>query len=233
MNHATIILREARTRLPNPNPKYDQYFCTEKTALDRVQLFSNLTKNKSTRFLFIGDDDFVSLIVAALLHTDEITVLDADPQVRRTIKETAAHYNLPIHVHSYDVRDPLPRKFLNSYDTVFTDPPYTLAGIEVFLTRARLAMSSEISVCVFCYSDLDIDPEPVESLLASLSFRIQKQYPQFCYYLPAPRVVPAEYDFNCDNTEPWFYSDLLVLSPVSPQLVKNIPYPDAPLYEYP
>ncbi len=94
-------------------------------------------------------------------------------------------------------------------------------------------MASDTSVCVFCYSDLDTYPEQVEALIVSLSFHIQKQYPQFCYYLPAPYVIPAEYDFNCDNTEPWFYSDLLVLSPVSPLLAKNVSYSDAPLYEYP
>lgn len=232
MTDTTKILREARSKLPIPDPKYGQYFCTEKTVLDRTKLLSELNKDKSKRFLFIGDDDFVSLIVAGLFSYAEITVLDVDPKVRSIIKEAAAHYNLPVHVHCYDVRDPLPRKFLNRYDIVFTDPPYTFAGIQVFLTRARLAMASNTSVCVFCYSDLDIDPEPVESLLASLSFRIQKQYPEFCYYLPASYVVPAEYDFNCDNTEPWFYSDLLVLSPVSPRPVENIAYPDAPLYEY-
>ncbi len=231
-DHTTEILREARSRLSIPNPKFDQYFCSEKTVFDRVRLFTDLINEESTRFLFIGDDDFVSLMVATSLHPREVTVLDADPQVRSIIKETALQYNLPVHVRCYDVRDPLPRKFLNGYDIVFTDPPYTLAGIKVFLTRARLAMASDTSICAFCYSDLDIDPEPVESLLSSLSFRIQKQYPQFCYYLPAPRVVPAEYGFNCDNTEPWFYSDLLVLSPVSPNHTKNIPYPDAPLYEY-
>jgi len=232
MNNATQILCEARSKLPTPNPKYDQYFCTEKTALDRVQLFTDLPTDKLTRFLFIGDDDFISLTLAARLSLAKITVLEADPKVRSIIKEMAAHYNLPVELYSYDVRDPLPREFVNHYDVVFTDPPYTLAGIKVFLTRARLAMASDNSLCVFCYSDLDLYPEPVESLLASLSFRIQKQYPEFCYYLPASYVVPAEYDFNCDNTEPWFYSDLLVLSPASPNHVKNIPYTDAPLYEY-
>ena len=113
MNNPTKILRKARNKLPTPNPKYAQYFCTEKTVLDRIKLLSELTKNKSKRFLFIGDDDFVSLMVAALSCTDEITVLEADPKVRSIIKEAAVHHNLPVDVHSYDVRDPLPREFIN------------------------------------------------------------------------------------------------------------------------
>jgi len=235
MNYAIKILRKARSKLPLPNPEYDQYFCSKKTVFDRVQLFSDLIKDKSSRFLFIGDDDFTSLMVAALLCPDEITVLDIDLGILNIISETASRHNLNISVCHYDVRNPLPEDLFGRFDIVFTDPPYTSQSIKVFLTRARLSIASGNSVCAFCYSDLDMNQESITALpglLESLSFRITKEYPRFCHYEPSLHILPAEYNLNCPNTEPWFYSHLVTLSPLSPCKPTNINYCNIPLYDY-
>ena len=43
----------------------------------------------------------------------------------------------------HDLREPLPAELSGGFDVVVTDPPYTVAGAELFLSRAVAALAPQ------------------------------------------------------------------------------------------
>jgi predicted methyltransferase len=66
--------------------------------------------------------------------------VDVDPAVVAFSGEASRRAGLAAEVLLHDLRRPLPAG-LRGFDTVFTDPPYTLAGAELFLSRGAAALA--------------------------------------------------------------------------------------------
>lgn len=128
---------------PKPITKYDQAFAKPITALRRAYLLLQNDDLEGKEILLLGDDDFTSLAIAILNTTAKITVIDIDNRLLEIINSIATEKNLPITCHKLDLREPLPKELLNSFDTIFTDPPYTLPGLKLFLTRAIQLLKEE------------------------------------------------------------------------------------------
>ncbi|KKQ83340.1 MAG: hypothetical protein UT06_C0023G0004 [Candidatus Woesebacteria bacterium GW2011_GWA1_38_8] len=90
------------------------------------------------RLLFLGDDDFTSIAVANIRKASGVTVLDIDNRILDTIGNMIINEGLEINLENYDARKALPTTYNQKYDVVFTDPPYTPEGIELFVSRAVL-----------------------------------------------------------------------------------------------
>jgi predicted methyltransferase len=53
---------------------------------------------------------------------------------------------------NHDLREPLPKELRGRFDTIFTDPPYTSAGAELFLSRAATALAyRRVGNVFFCF----------------------------------------------------------------------------------
>ncbi len=143
---------------PQVDVTVDQSKCTVETSIKRAIL---CLKNKALigkRILCVGDDDLVSISLSFLVkklfpkqNKDKclITVLDIDERFLRYIENTAELENLPIQCHKTDLRQPLADKLINQYDCFFTDPPYTMPGMELFLSRGISALKKESGLTVF------------------------------------------------------------------------------------
>jgi hypothetical protein len=92
------------------------------------------------RVLFLGDDDLTSVAAALLGGADAITALDIDGRLLAVIKEISDEEGLDIECVLHDLRDPLPEGLRGAFDTFFTDPPYTLPGLRLFLSRGLEAI---------------------------------------------------------------------------------------------
>jgi len=69
-----------------------------------------------------------------------IFVVETDPSWIDLIHETAQAEGLEIEVLRHNLRDPLPERLHGQFDTFVTDPPYTAAGMTLFLSRAIQAL---------------------------------------------------------------------------------------------
>ncbi|REK74761.1 bis-aminopropyl spermidine synthase family protein [Paenibacillus paeoniae] len=146
------ILAELETLFPlrpTVDVRIDQSKCTPETSLRRAILCLKQHSLIGKRILCIGDDDLVSVAIGLLLqrlfpsggHTaTTIDVMDIDDRFIRYIEEVAKEYHLPIHCHRVDFREQLPLKLCGQYDAFFTDPPYTLQGMSLFVSRGIQAM---------------------------------------------------------------------------------------------
>jgi predicted methyltransferase len=131
---------------PRARLELDQSHCTVETKIRRVLALDDAGALDGKRVLLLGDDDLTSLavdLVARRLGRSEgirsVTVVDVDPALvsflRRSLRNAPFSFDAIVH----DLREPLPANLRGSADVVLTDPPYTVAGAELFLSRAAQA----------------------------------------------------------------------------------------------
>ena len=125
---------------PAADPTLDQAHCTVDTKLLRAAYLLDAGRLAAGPILFLGDDDLVSAAVAAVAShighpVPELVVVDVDERLVAFFGEAG------VAAHRYDARDPLPDDLRGRFATVVTDPPYTVAGAELFVSRTADALS--------------------------------------------------------------------------------------------
>lgn len=132
---------------PGVRVELDQAPCTAETALRRAALIHDRGALEGRDILLLGDDDSLSLAIPLYLAhqgrnraVDNITVLELDPGRIAFLERTCAEIGARVTVIPHDLRDPLPDALRGRFDCFQTDPPYTVAGAALFLTRAAEAL---------------------------------------------------------------------------------------------
>ena len=139
---------------PDVDRTLDQSHATIETAIRRaVYLYEN-DALEGRRLLFLGDDDLTSLSVALTarelgLGRLKVCVADVDARLVAFINEIASAEGLPIEAFQHDLRLPFPESRAGTFDTFFTDPPYTLAGLALFISRGVEALIPEVGKQAF------------------------------------------------------------------------------------
>jgi N4-bis(aminopropyl)spermidine synthase len=131
---------------PPPLVELDQCHCTPKTKLRRVLAMHDAGAIAGRRILLLGDDDLIAIALLRFarqfrLRIAQLTVLDIDERLLDFIGAELEDAPFPVQLHWWDAREPLPVE--HPFDTVVTDPPYTAAGAQLFLTRAAEALAGE------------------------------------------------------------------------------------------
>ncbi|MED1824933.1 bis-aminopropyl spermidine synthase family protein [Brevibacillus agri] len=151
-------LRQILSRRPQANVQLDQAKCTAETSLRRAILCLRNHALVGKKILCVGDDDLVSVSLALLLKrlfpgkevaSGRIEVVDIDERFLQFITEVAKQHALPIRCHRADLRQPLPKKLHRQYDCFFTDPPYTLQGMSLFLSRGISGLQKRKGLPIF------------------------------------------------------------------------------------
>lgn len=69
-----------------------------------------------------------------------LVVVDVDGRFLEHIAAAGRRWGFAVETLQHDLRDPLPEALRGAFDTVETDPPYTLPGLRLFLSRALEAL---------------------------------------------------------------------------------------------
>jgi len=143
------LLRRAADGAPGAKAELDQTHCTVATKLGRVLRLQQAHALAGQRILVLGDDD---LIAVALAHyaawsgspamIRRLTVLDTDAEILDWIGQQVTGTGVAVELVRHDLRQPLPGSLTGGFDVVQTDPPYTVAGAELFLSRAVSALAA-------------------------------------------------------------------------------------------
>ena len=143
---------------PQVNVQIDQSKCTPETSLRRAVLCLKQHALIGKRILCVGDDDLVSVSIGLLLQrlfptghhgATRVDVLDIDERFLQFIGDVAKERKLPIECRQMDLREPLPESLHGQYDCFFTDPPYTLQGMSLFVSRGISALKKEKGLPIF------------------------------------------------------------------------------------
>ncbi len=175
---------------PPPKRKFDQFGVTEETLSARANVLGERGFLTDAKILFLGDYDLTSLACLPKAENTEIWVLDIDPEVLRVVKEQSQGKVFTV---QHDLSNPLPKKLLACFDAVFTDPPYTLEGTALFLSRSLDALTrGERARVFFSYGSLDpVRTLSVQQKLLDHGVVIEELRPRFNEYLNAKTIGDA------------------------------------------
>jgi len=133
---------------PLPVFELDHCHCTVETKVRRVLALHEGDALVGRRILLLGDDDLVAVALDRFVRRfgsagtiDRLCVVDLDEAVLEFVEDRLADAHFAVECIHHDVRDPLPAELLGAFDTVVTDPPYTIPAAEVFLSRAADALA--------------------------------------------------------------------------------------------
>lgn len=189
---------------PTPERDLDQFLATGDTVISRARLMDALRDLDRKKVLFIGDDDFTSLACAKLSKA-QVTVLDIDKRILDGISKISQENSLDIEVIEADVKEVLPDNLLNKFDVVFSDPPYTPEGFNLFLSRAVQALDSEnLAARIYiCFGTSDRSKEralPIFEAIVESGLFIRSIFDGFNRYIGAESIGSASTLIICDVT---------------------------------
>jgi N4-bis(aminopropyl)spermidine synthase len=141
-------IARATKHAPPPRLELDQCHCTFETKLRRVLALHEADALVGRRILLLGDDDLTSVAIRSVVRRLGsratiacLAVVDVDPDVVAFAESELADAPFPVSCLHRDLREPLPPGLVGAFDTVVTDPPYTVAAARLFLSRAAAALA--------------------------------------------------------------------------------------------
>jgi predicted methyltransferase/DNA-directed RNA polymerase subunit RPC12/RpoP len=189
---------------PEARLELDQTHCTVATKLHRVLKLHETGALEGKDIILLGDDDLISIAIgrfAALtgLTAGAVTVVDADPAVLTWIGERAPGVRLLEH----DLRQPLPDGFTGAFDVACTDPPYTVPGAELFLSRAVAALRPRPGGHVFLSFGARRPAETLatQQLIAGLGLVTRSLTPNFNSYEGAGILAGTSHLYHLRSTD--------------------------------
>jgi N4-bis(aminopropyl)spermidine synthase len=187
-------LEAAAAGAPGAKTELDQTHCTLATKLDRVLRLHEARALAGQRILLLGDDDLISVALAHVLAgvgrpaaVRRIAVVDADADVLDWIGAQVAGTGVAVERVQHDLREPLPASLAGAFDVVETDPPYTVAGAQLFLSRAVSGLAPEPGRHVFFSFGARRPDETlaVQQAMAEMGLVIRSLQPGFNEYVGA------------------------------------------------
>jgi N4-bis(aminopropyl)spermidine synthase len=187
-------LQSAAEGMPGAKAELDQTHCTVDTKLGRVLRLHQARALAGQRILLLGDDDLISVAVARFVTMTSsatairrLVVVDTDADILGWIDRQVAGSGTAVETVQHDLRQPLPASLAGAFDVVLTDPPYTVAGAELFLSRAVTALVPEPGRHVFFSFGARRPDETVavQRAMAEMGLAIRSLTPGFNEYLGA------------------------------------------------
>lgn len=175
-------------RRPAVDVRLDQSFALPESNLRRCLFVLDRGALLGKRVLFLGDDDAGSIAVAllarALNSRVDAAALDLDSRVLDYLRAAAEEEGLGIEIVEHDAREPLPEAVRGRYDTVVTDPPYTVPGVELFLSRALEATGGAPGSQIFLSLGSRPPAEAVQvmGIIAGMGLSLRELRPDFNRY---------------------------------------------------
>ncbi len=186
-----IIIKYQKMR-PKPDRDLDQFTATISTTIRRLKLLSKNDDLKGKEIAFLGDDDLVSVALALTRQCKKITVFEIDDRLNKLISQISKENNLEIEIIKQDLCQSLDKKYFGKYDVVFTDPPYTREGINIFLNQAiRLINKNFLGRIYLCYGNSDRARErevEIQKLILGHNLIIKTKFDQFNKYFGAESI---------------------------------------------
>lgn len=153
---ALAAVTEAADARGDADTTHDQAFATPETALRRALVLLAHDALEGRRIVFVGDGDLVSVACDAVGGAGELVVVDRDTRLADLLPSSVAFVEA-------DLRDGLPDDLEARFDVAVTDPPFTLEGTELFLSRAVAALSPGVGRTVLL-SQPRRDPDRARSI---------------------------------------------------------------------
>jgi hypothetical protein len=195
-HHAlTVRMQDLIDAAPAANASLDHLPATAETAARRALWLDATYDLAGAHLLCVGDHDLTSLAVALLREDCRISVVDVDDRLLEYLDTTAAAHGRPIDCWYGDLRFGLPPVLAESADLIFTDPPYTPAGVQLFLGRGLQGLRDRTNGrLLLSYGYSPLTPAiglKVQRAVLDLDLAIEALLPGFNRYTGAQAIGSA------------------------------------------
>ena len=145
-------IRRATELAPPARLELDQCHCTFETKLRRVLALTRPTRSSggasscsatTTSPRWRSRPSYASSVPPRTVAG--LAVVDVDPAVLAFARNELVGAPFPTAFVEHDLRVPLPASLRGAFDTVLTDPPYTLPAARLFLSRAAEALAGPVA----------------------------------------------------------------------------------------
>jgi len=192
LNEIRRVLKKYQKLRPKPNRDLDQFNATIETTVKRVKKLLKNGDLKGKKVAFLGDDDLVSVATALTYKCNKITVFEIDKRLNEFIAKISKENDLGIEIVEQDLLQPIDKKFLDEYEVIFTDPPYTVEGVNIFLNQAiRILKKDFLGRIYLCYGNSDRARErevEIQKLILSHNLLIKTKLSKFNKYVGAESI---------------------------------------------
>jgi hypothetical protein len=200
LESVTSILRG----LPQENFNLDQVGATPLTCVKRALFLAQNYDPAETSILFLGDHDMTSLALAHLYPELKAAVVDVDERLLDYVNTFSMRNGFSIRTVFADLRVELPRSLREQFDLVFSDPPYTPAGMRLFLRRGLGSLKrSHFARILFCYGFSERHPMlgfKVQNEIFKLRLVTEAIWPHFNRYTRAQAIGCSSALYVCRPT---------------------------------
>ena len=141
---------------PSPRGELDHVQATPETAVRRALWLDSTYDLAGMVVLCVGDHDLTCLAVGQVSPGATVVVVDLHEPTLEFIDHQAMRLGLGIRCLFGDLRFGLPEPALGCADLVFTDPPYTPEGVELFVSRGLQGLGNRASgrvIMAYGYSE--------------------------------------------------------------------------------
>lgn len=200
------LLEPVADGAPQARLDLDQTHCTVATKLLRVLRMHDVGALDRKDIILLGDDDLVSVAITRFagltgLTLGSVTVVDTDPAVLGWIGAQAPPGSVRLVEH--DLRAPLPADLIGAFDVACTDPPYTVPGAQLFLSRAVSALRGRPGGHVFFSFGARRPAEMLatQRLIAELGLVMRSLAPSFNSYVGAGILAGSSHLYHLRTTD--------------------------------
>ena len=203
-----------------PQNRFDQAPLLPESAVYKVAY--SISKGDATNksIVCVGDDDLTSIIFALSGVPKRVLAVDIDKYLLEMIEEYSEEKELGIETLQLDLREPVPSEYRNSFDLFMTEPPDTVAGITLFVSRGVELLKNADGMTGYCGVSVTACPPlgllQIQKNLTSMGLLIADRIPKYSDYPPHRTElkhveVPDCYDAFYPPKKVWYSADLLRL----------------------
>lgn len=175
----------------DPNTLIDQSYATPETSLFRVLFMNHNFDLTHQSFAFLGDSDLTSIALGLLAPSScRIVVFDIDSRLKEIFEQANEKLRNNIEFVELDLKQPLPEKFHNQFNCVISDPPYTLSGTTLFVSRGIELLSQDKEGVFYLSFPTKSPKEMVEfqKTLSEMNCFFTDIIPKFNKYIGAQKI---------------------------------------------
>ena len=177
---------------PRARTDLDHVLATPETVVRRALWLDSTYDLAGAVLLFVGDHDLTSLAVGQVSPGTDLVVVDIDEATLEFIDDRASQLGIGVRCLAGDLRFGLPERAAGCADLVFTDPPYTPEGVELFAARGLQGLGNrDQGRLIVAYGFSDLHPGlgfAVQSAAHRLGLAYEAVLPRFNRYHGAQAV---------------------------------------------
>jgi hypothetical protein len=186
------IIKQYQKIRPQPNRNLDQFTATANTTAKRILKLIQNDDLIGKKIAFLGDDDLTSIAAAQSRLCQSVTLFEIDNRLIKLSQDIAKKENLEIEIVTQDLKRSINKKYISHFDIVFTDPPYTKEGTNLFLNQAiNLIKKNFLGRIYLCYGNSDRAREreiEIQKLILDHGLLIKSKFDQFNSYYGAQSI---------------------------------------------